>query len=1330
MKKRSIALLLALMMAANLCACQGSTEQTINNKEDSDNQSETDMGENTTQSIFWAASEKNILFSNSFEDDEIQNLQLNVSEGAKGIGTIVTEVYLDDDRTPFVNRSSIFGSDDNGDESKDKLFDANIETKFLTFMTPDEENPVEIGFSTANPCVITSYLIASANDEPTRDPKAWSFYGSNDGNEWVLLDQQSNISFTGRHEQQIFSFNNTESYGTYKLLITENMGGADCTQLASLEIGNSDNTASESTDTLTLSTVIGPTSEYGNQSGKAWDGTNALEITGFDTGSGDSYVRNVLFDNLSVEVGDDTSLSYLILPSSYGTNGYDYEYLNMHFIIDLEFSDGTKLSDSSYQAVDQYGTAMDPDQQALQCTLYSNQWNEIICKLGDYASGKTINKVVLYYKNTTSATPLKFRTYIDKLTIYNQAPNTYAHLSDYVNILRGTNATGGFSRGLVCPGVTYPQGFNFVSPITVPGSNQPYYYSSTSDKLYCLSTEHMASNWVGDNGTWEFMANTTLNASNGIKYEDMTLGSNSKVAASFSHDNEIAKAHYYAVTLDEDSPASDVKIETTATDHGVYVRMNFPEDAENVSAIFDCFNAPGSFKFSDDYTTFTATSDDCTNGSNTLYVYGTFIDCKPTDAKVVAGQGAIATFAPGTKEVIFKFATSYISNNQAKHNLDLEIPEGKSFDDIYLYAQKTWDDLLGIVEISAKSEEEMITFYSNMYRLYAYPTSYCENQGTNEEPDIVHSNVYNNGEAVSGYLYANNGFWDTYRTTWVAYGLLTPSLDTQLLNGIVQHANDNNGWIPRWLSPAGTNSMVGTSSDIIFADAIAKGIEFNQDVAYQSALLNGAAVSSNLTNGGRLGLEHSKFLGYTPLEDDQGLSWSLEGYINDYGVAQMALARGDFDNYEYYINRCLNYVNLFNDEYGFFIGRNKNGESRYSNGADYNPHAWWGDYTETSGWGMAFTPVFDGNGLAALYGGRDKLEEKLDTAFSFAPSELQAGSIHEMVEAREIRMGEFHLSNQPSHHIPYMYAYAGAPYKTAEVVHEALNHCFVGSSIGQGYPGDEDNGEMSGWYILSALGLYPLNLGSGEYVITTPLYENYTLHLESGDIKVSCENFSKENIYIQSMTIVTKDGNTIDYTKNYITHEDLLNAKEIKYVLSDTYDVNGWGTAEGDLPTSVSASATTAPTPASDVTKGLTIDSKFNASAKDEKQLWTDVSSDDLANLNDDTSTTSIDLENDTSSFYFYDPEGVSVSVYTISNTKSDSMPNKLALYGSTDGNEWVELDSRENISVDYNNYTTPFAVAYENRAVYNYYRLDISKGNVSEIELLANKDVVIGSFK
>ena len=232
-----------------------------------------------------------------------------------------------------------------------------------------------------------------------------------------------------------------------------------------------------------------------------------------------------------------------------------------------------------------------------------------------------------------------------------------------------------------------------------------------------------------------------------------------------------------------------------------------------------------------------------------------------------------------------------------------------------------------------------------------------------------------------------------------------------------------------------------------------------------------------------------------------------------------------FSKSEYFFERARNYVNMFDPAIGFFQGRAADGEWK-STPAEYDPLVWGHerDYTETDGWNFAFHVPHDGRGLENLYGGRAQLAAKLDTFFATPETAKYPGSyggiIHEVIEARDVRMGQWGFSNQVSHHIPYMYDYAGQPSKTQEKVREALRRLYLGSEIGQGYAGDEDNGETSAWYIFSALGFYPLQVGSPYYAIGSPLFTKPTVHLENGhDLVVSAPNNSARNVYVQGLTV-------------------------------------------------------------------------------------------------------------------------------------------------------------------------------------------------------------------
>lgn len=1278
-----------------------------------------------------------ILFSTSFEKgqsspvpDTLEGERLsNVGEG--GMSADLSESY-----SQLTLPGSILGSADFHDgESKQMLFDGDQNTKWLcNEAAPTENSPVWVSFSLSSATTANAYLLRSANDSPERDPMCWALYGSNDGSQWVELDRRESVYFNSRFHAQVYTFDNDTAYTDYRLEITKNRTNNTMTQLADLEIGTlsiSDGNTSAEAKPLKVEVGSGPQKTWCNTASNGWTGEQALSVSGRNILSGKAYCTNVLYDNLRIPVTYDTELSYVIFPSMYDENFdldgngndedvYDFVFHNQHFMIDLAFSDGTYLSELG--AVDQNGIDMTPQAQAAGKCLYFLQWNEVRCRIGEVAKGKTITKILLNYACDTAEGGSSFRAYFDDIVIKTEAVKEYEHLSDYVNTLRGTNSTDQFSRGLTIPAVSLPNGFNYYIPVTNTRSNAPYYYqvSASKNTISHFEITHIASNWVGGWGSWQFMANTSLNPASATVSE---LNSNNR-AAEFTHDNEVAKAHYYSVSFDKGSKASGVKVEMTPNDHSLFARVTFPDDAANRSIIFDCDHASGDMTLNADGS-FTAYSDHAQNGSTRMYIYGRFVDeqgnalTPASIRKLPYSDGAknsaigLISFSSDTSQVGIKLATSYIGYEQAQKNLLLEIGENETFDDVFKSARKIWDDLLGMVEIEGATEEQLITFYSCLYRMYLYPTNYSENIGTADKPKLVYASPYQNGTVVEGQLYTNNGFWDTYRTVWAGYALLTPNRDSDYLNGIIQHYKDS-GWVPRWVNPAGTNSMVGTSSDVIFGDAAVKGINFDLETALLSAVKNASVVSADLTSGGRRSLESSNFLGYTSLENDQAFSWAMEGYINDYGISQLASVLGGeyADEADYFRNRSRYYVNLFNKELGWFMGRDKNGEFR-TNDPSFDPSVWgWGgDYTETNAWNMAFSVVQDGQGLANLYGGRDKLKRRLDEFFTDDLRNTYSGTIHEMKEAREVRMGQYHHSNQPSHHIIYMYNYAGAPCKTAERVREILTHGYAGQNIGQGYIGDEDNGEMSAWYVLSSLGFYPVTMGNDEYAIGSPLFKKVTVHMDNGKkLIISAPENSRENIYIQSVKLNGKN-----YSKNYFKHADLANGAVIEFKMGNTS--SDWGTTNAALPTSITKGGDT-PQPAMDITSEMEI--SYIASGALANQ-----GIDDIANLCDDNGDSYAAFSADTTSLYFTDRSGKAVALYTITSADStQNAPTGYALYASNDKREWICLDKRTDVTFRWARYTKPFSINADKRGVYKYYRLDISgEGSIAEVELLGNDE-------
>ncbi|MFD1173177.1 GH92 family glycosyl hydrolase [Oceanobacillus picturae] len=1223
-------------------------------------------------------------------------------------------------------------------ETKNKLIDRDSTSKWLTF-----EDTAFIEFELEEADTVVKYALTSANDYAGRDPQDWELLGSNDGENWTALDNRSDQSFEDRYERKLYEFENDTAYQYYRLNINQNHGES-IIQLAELAISNGIDKPAPPASDMKTTVTNGPTSAYTSKTNVGWSGLNTVTYLGSHLEEGRAYSYNKILD-VNIDVTENTELSYYIFPAF--TDKDHTNYASTYASVDLAFSDGTYLHD--LEAYDQHGIKLDPQAQGDSKTLYANQWNLKKAAIGDVAEGKTIERILIAYDNPTG--PATFTGHIDDLQIKEQTEeSTFTNPSDYVNILRGTQSNGSFSRGNNFPAVAVPHGFNFWAPVTNAGSNWLYSYNESNNEdnlpeLQAFSLSHEPSPWMGDRQTFQVMPSNA---------EEEPSADRNERALAFNHDNEVAKAHYYGVEFE-----NGIKTEMTPTDHASMMRFTF--DEENANIIFDNVSNNGGITLDAEngiISGYTDQKSGLSTGATRMFVYATF-DKPVIDSGMLTGEGRDNVSAyykfdtEDTKEVTMKMATSLISVNQAKKNLEQEINADDTFESVKNRAENAWNEKLGIIEVEGASDDQLTTLYSNMYRLFLYPNSAYENVGTVKEPEYKYASQLEispctNSTATEtcasiedGEIYVNNGFWDTYRTTWPAYALLTPSKAGDMIDGFVQHYKDG-GWIARWSSPGYANLMAGTSANVAFSDAYLKGVtNFDVESFYQSAIKDASVVPPN-ANVGRKGTETSIFDGYTNTSTHEGMSWALDGYINDYGIANLAKALAEKENeddpyqseyradYNYYLSRAQHYDNMFNSEFGFFNGKTPDGEWR-STLENFNPAEWGHDYTETNAWNMAFHAPQDGQGLANLYGGKEGLSEKLDTFFATPEKAAYPGSygglIHEMREARDVRMGMYGHSNQPAHHIAYMYNYAGEPWKTQEKVREVLDRLYIGSEIGQGYAGDEDNGEMSAWYIFSALGFYPLKMGSPEYAIGAPLFEKATIHLENGkDLVINAPNNSKENKYVQGLQV-----NGEAYTKNYITHEDIAEGGTLDFDMGP--EPSDWGSKLTDLPESITPAATDglfAPESLGDVT---------DQAVEDDAGIATDSDGSDTSKLFDNTSRTQLELEGKTPWVqYQFTGEKKKANMYTLTSASaadgSDPQaadPKSWVLKGSDDGENWTVLDERENETFKWRKYTRAFEIAEPE--AYSYYQLEITDNAghqttaLAEVELLGYGEQLIG---
>ncbi|WGD37875.1 GH92 family glycosyl hydrolase [Lysinibacter sp. HNR] len=770
-------------------------------------------------------------------------------------------------------------------------------------------------------------------------------------------------------------------------------------------------------------------------------------------------------------------------------------YAATAFALDLLFNDGTWLSD---YAVDQYDTPLTPEKQGAAKMFWIDQWNLRRIELNAVA-GKTVHEVVARFLGADGATAEGF---LDEPTIV-AAQTKDADPLEAVRTTRGSHSTDRFSRGNTAPLVASPHGAVFGLPMTDASSGSwPYSYLSHNRRsdnrpaIQAFATSHLPSPWIGDRGVFEVMPSPLAQPKTG------------RVERALGFDRltgEIDRADRYTVQLD-----GGVTAEMTAARNAISMRFHFsgPEG----SIIFDHLGTVSQVKIQRTVSRLWVSCllndrEDAPQHYIALEARGSVRNdnLSVSHDGLLRGSVEIAVAENPLVEVVIGVST--LGHEEAQAHRD----SVSSFDALHKNSVGEWQEMLGKVTFTGARTDQHTALYSDLYRLFLYPNYHSE-KGV--DGGITYRSPFN-GEVKNGFFSANNGFWDTYRTCWPALALLSPVKAAELANGFVEHFRDG-GFVSRWSAPGAIDLMTGTSSDTVFAGLAAMQTPgFEMWDAYRSALKNATVPSFN-PGLGRKGLARGIFYGYTSMDTPEGMSWTHDNAINDSAIARMArqLASGEenefirarlHDEERYFAARALAYQEIFHPETKFFMGRDFEGNWRHPD-KTFDPRVWGYDYTETNAWGAAFTVPHDGAGLAALYGGEDALAQKLDEFFTQKETGAEefCGSygfvIHEMTEARDVRMGMLGLSNQPAHHIPFMYCFTGRHDDAHRIVTEARDRLFIGSDFGQGFPGDEDNGEMSGWHFFTAIGLYPLVPGSGNFILVPPMLPRTRIQLASGGV--------------------------------------------------------------------------------------------------------------------------------------------------------------------------------------------------------------------------------------
>ena len=705
--------------------------------------------------------------------------------------------------------------------------------------------------------------------------------------------------------------------------------------------------------------------------------------------------------------------------------------------------------------------------------------------------------------------------------------------TQYVNPLMGTLSSFELSTGNTYPAIARPWGMNFWTPQTGKmGDGWQYVY--TANKIRGFKQTHQPSPWINDYGQFSIMPVTGK-----PEFDE------DKRASWFSHKGEVALPYYYKVYLAE----HDVVTEFTPTERAVLFRFTFPEN-ENSYVVVDAFDKGSYIKIIPEqnkiigYTTRNSggVPDNFKNYFVIEFDKPFSYQASVADGALVENQseqtaghaGAIIGFKTRKGEIVHaRVASSFISFEQADRNLK-ELGSD-SFETLVQKGQDAWNQVLGKIEVDGGNLDQYRTFYSCLYRSVLFPRAFFE---FDEAGNPVHYSPYN-GEVLPGYMYTDTGFWDTFRCLFPFLNLMYPSVNKQIQEGLINTYKES-GFFPEWASPGHRGCMIGNNSASILADAYLKGIKVDDVTTLYEGLIHGTKnVHPEVSSTGRLGYEYYNELGYVPydVKINENTARTLEYAYDDFALAQMAKALGKTDDYQALIRRAANYRNVIDPRTGYAQGRHADGT--FLN--DANAFNFARFITEGAPCHYTWYVPQDPYGLMASMGGKDKYVAKLDSMFS---------------EQR------YWHGNEPCHQVAYMFNYAGEPWKTQRAVRHVMETEYLNEP--GGLSGNDDAGQMSAWYMFAAMGFYPVCPGTPYYILASPSFPSFTLNLESGKkFTVKARNASQRNIYIQSATLNGKP-----YTRNYITHQDIVNGGVMEFVMGDKPNKE-WGTAAEDCPPTV-----------------------------------------------------------------------------------------------------------------------------------------------------------------
>jgi len=716
--------------------------------------------------------------------------------------------------------------------------------------------------------------------------------------------------------------------------------------------------------------------------------------------------------------------------------------------------------------------------------------------------------------------------------------------TDYTKYVDPFIGTGG--HGHTFPGATLPFGMVQLSPDTdTEGWDwcSGYHYSDSS--IMGFSHTHLSGTGASDYGDIRFMPFTGKLMVNSGSKNDPDSGYRSR----FDHKQEAASPGYYSVLLKD----YNIKAEFTVTTRTGFHRYTYP-NTDYANLIIDCatgihdqtVHSMINITNNSEITGYRQSTGWANNHcfyfvaafSEPFHEYGTVVNGKINHNNTKAQGKDLKAFVrfntEGKSIILVKVGISAVSIKGARKNLEQDIPDW-DFETIKLNAKTAWNEKLSKIEVYDENETDKTIFYTALYHTMIAPNTFMD--------------VDNRYMGMDGTIHTADGFvnhtvfslWDTFRSLHPLFTIIEQQRTVDFIK-TMQKKYEQSGLLPVWeLAAQETNCMIGYHSIPVIADAYIKGIrDYDIDNAYKAMKTS--------AEQDQFGLKYYRKYGYIPAQlEHESVSKTLEYAYDDWCIAQIAKELGNRRDYEYFLTRSQFYKNLFDHSTGFMRVR-KNGKWI----EPFDPTSVTGAYTEANSWQYSFFVPHDVNGLIELFNDDREFTDKLDRLFSH--DKTLTGRNQADITGL---IGQYAHGNEPSHHMAFLYNFTEEYWKTQKIAAEINQNLY--SATPDGLCGNEDCGQMSAWYVFSAMGFYPVCPGADYYVFGSPVFKKIIIHLENGKtFKITANNLSKSNIYINSLTLNDKKHN-----KRYINHTDIVNGGKLSFTMTDRPNTQLWQSGNG-----------------------------------------------------------------------------------------------------------------------------------------------------------------------